>query len=304
MMYGEEKFKEMARSILPSTARKGARENLKAIRRNGRRTVNMRLRQIRSCDDYYDDDEFDYDFYPQRATPSGHEGICSIVNDRRDADNIAGMLHWATYHCIKNDIPYENRLSYIRSKMPSSIIGQHAVHGHLAGWYGFPDSAKGNDNRDRYVWRYRDDYDRSLSETQYKQAQSTAKTKAAEEKVVSEHANIINAFDKALLRRPNLFTEMNLFIKKHHYEKMNYASHYRKSFQGYFRDDDGVRRATYDRTFEPCVSCSDSPRMVEGYHDIVKFYFFAARAKNMHPYYNEALVHFGVVVTEPEKSSY
>lgn len=110
-VYGEEKRRDMSRSLLPSSRRKGAKYDLNSIRRNARREARQALRK----GDW--DDEVVTEFPTHR--------IRYAAFDRRDGDNVAAIMRWAPKVAAHHRI--EDRMSYVRSLMPDSIIGWHAM---------------------------------------------------------------------------------------------------------------------------------------------------------------------------------
>lgn len=286
MYYGAEKFRQMARSILPSTRRKGARYDLAKVRRAGRHDVNQRLRQISDCDDWYDD-EFDFDHWPQRARMNGTEGIKSAVYDRRAADNVSGFLHWAGEHCRKNGIPREDRLSYIDSIMPQNLIGQHAVYGHLAGHYGFPDTAKGhNFPKPSYFFsRHKQDFD---SYEEYKK--DTARRYQA--KAQKKRQAIITALTDVVKRGSQ--KKFNVFIKADKGSIRNKAGH--AETKGKWVKNPSTDITEY-KTYTEYISCDlcKAPRTLLGLHDVEAWvdWFLGLRTyRQPHYEYVEALLFF------------
>lgn len=126
-VYGRAKPLEMARSVLPSTSRKHARDSLAAARRSGRRAVATDLRRyLGAADgavDRYHDDGLDVTRYPSAA-------IKEVVCDRRDADKLGSFQRWAVEST--RDLPVEDRLAALRDILPDNLIGRHALS-HLRG---------------------------------------------------------------------------------------------------------------------------------------------------------------------------
>jgi hypothetical protein len=110
----------MARSILPSRARKSARADLSIVHRTYRRTVAQKLHtDCRAVDVDVDElfDLGDHTRYPN------HE-IREIVLDRRLADTLNHFERWAV--AVTRNVPVEDRLSTLRSWLPAGMIGAHA----------------------------------------------------------------------------------------------------------------------------------------------------------------------------------
>lgn len=109
MIYGKDKALEMARSLLPSTRSKGARNNKNNIKRNARRQIREELHKVAIDPDYYDDSSVDFESYPE------HE-LRQVVYDRRSGDKPHPFERWA--EAITNDIDQDSRLSHIKSLIP------------------------------------------------------------------------------------------------------------------------------------------------------------------------------------------
>lgn len=123
MTYGEDKKRDMIRSILPSKYRKSARDNIKGVKRRHRSKVNQALNEYRGAhasdaEEIYDDSAFDYESYPN------HE-IMEWVWERRLGDKDAPLVRWAAAQV--QGMRQMDRLSYIRSILPDNTIGRHAA---------------------------------------------------------------------------------------------------------------------------------------------------------------------------------
>ncbi len=114
VLYGQEKVRQMSRSILPSTKRKVARKNLTAVKRKNRRTINQRLARAY-------DMEFDGDitYYPIRD-------IREVMFERRAADKLNHYMRWAVERTRNLPDP-ETRLGYMKALLPQGLIGDHAL---------------------------------------------------------------------------------------------------------------------------------------------------------------------------------
>lgn len=134
-MYGEEKNKEMIRSILPSTRRKNAKAEKKALNRRLRRNARQSLSQIYDEDDW---DESSFDFWND-----GQEERYWIVQDRRAADKISHFMRWAEQKA--SHMPDGQKMGYIRGILPGKgTIFEHACF-HLEGLEGF--------DKDKFAYR-------------------------------------------------------------------------------------------------------------------------------------------------------
>lgn len=132
MSYGKEKERDMIRSILPSSRRKGARDDRAYAHRRHRSTVKHALRQHKGDLDYLSDTA---DCAVDEAYSKIHdadfkrsEAIKSVMWDRRDGDKLSPMLRWAPHQV--GHLRLEDRLSYMRGRLPDNTVGRHAV-GHL-----------------------------------------------------------------------------------------------------------------------------------------------------------------------------
>lgn len=153
MIYGDQKKKEIARSVLASKRRKGARMDLETIKRKNRRMIRQELKNAHvgleshrdfdavlpihlpveyaeinehlACSvgaDRHDGvDWFDENFYPYRE-------IRHVVRDRRDNENLGALLRWAPHQV--EGIRLLDRLSHLRGMLPDTLQGRHAV-GHV-----------------------------------------------------------------------------------------------------------------------------------------------------------------------------
>ena len=121
MLYGDEKLREMGRSILPSTWR-GARRALRRCKRRHRRKVNMALGQVLRDPDGELPDDLDPRSYPD------HE-IRSLVCRRQAGDKLNHFQRWAVAYTKDMGADPSGRLARVRSHLPDNLIGWHAcVH--------------------------------------------------------------------------------------------------------------------------------------------------------------------------------
>lgn len=117
--FGEEKRRDMARSVLPSSRRKGARWD----KRHVHHRVRTRLRNLIAQENW--DDESDLLIDPQRA--GRYWGIKVVVRDRREADNVGPIMRWAEANADKmGDTPQE-RYAKMRAMLPPNLVGWHAM---------------------------------------------------------------------------------------------------------------------------------------------------------------------------------
>lgn len=124
MLYGEEKYREMSRSILPSTRRKWARREKSATKRHHRRQISQKLRGIR-CEEDFELISEDLTYYPDGE-------INWIVAQRRDGDKINHFGRWAQHMVVDPGDPGAN-IANLRAVLPKNLIGDHAL-GHVRGF--------------------------------------------------------------------------------------------------------------------------------------------------------------------------
>ncbi|MBN8229443.1 hypothetical protein JYK02_18185 [Corallococcus macrosporus] len=128
MIHSDEKVRQMARSLLPSTNRKGARRARAGIHRAARRQVQQELDAWLSHGDL------------ERDTPplAPWEGVTihRQVSRRRSADKVNPFIRWATART--RDLPWEARWGHVRGILPQSVIGEHALS-HLENTAAFED---------------------------------------------------------------------------------------------------------------------------------------------------------------------
>lgn len=136
MLYGKAKARQMARSILPSTASRSARAERLHIHRAARRVTRMETRRFLFVEDDADD-----------RFPDIRGDIRMMVYERREADKLQPLMKWA--EAVTRNLPDEDKLPAIKRVLPKNLIGQHAVS-HLMRLDGFdPDTWSGS-YRNRY----------------------------------------------------------------------------------------------------------------------------------------------------------
>ncbi len=121
-----DKTKDIIESVLPAT-RNGAdsaRKDKASAKRRGRRKIGQQVRNIRSCDDFYDEAS-DLEFYPDTE-------INYIRDRRRDFDNLGALLRWAHYHCDHQlaGRPDIEKYYWFKNILPDTLQGRHAL-GHV-----------------------------------------------------------------------------------------------------------------------------------------------------------------------------
>lgn len=116
MDYGDAKVKTMAKSVLPSRRREGAREDKRLAHRQHRRQVSERLGQLRGCD---------YDDFVPSVSHNNNRRIHEIKWERRAADNVSAVVRWA--EALTKDIPTGDRVAFMKRLLPDNLIGRHAL---------------------------------------------------------------------------------------------------------------------------------------------------------------------------------
>ena len=125
-IHGAEKIREMLRSVLPSTARKSARDNKQLLHGQER----QRTRQAIRTADFQDPENFDIE--PPHIRKA--HAIKEIVGERRGADKVGPLVRWAER--LSRTLPPQDIRSHFQALLPEGVIGEHAL-GHLRGIDGF-----------------------------------------------------------------------------------------------------------------------------------------------------------------------
>lgn len=140
MIYGEEKIRQMARSILPSKRSSTSRKILQDIEQSHRAYVRQNIRRIDG--DWELPDSFDPKCDPQIK-------VAWEVGERREADKLGHFEAWAVSKV--KDIPgADARVAAMRAMLPDGVIGQHAM-GHLRAYDEFRLERTWLDSRHKYV---------------------------------------------------------------------------------------------------------------------------------------------------------
>lgn len=107
----------MARSLLPSTWRKGSREAKAKVNRGTRHAVRVRMAHLeRDSEAAHDCPDLDAD---------STRKMRRVVRDRRSGDKVNPFLRWA--RSVTADLPRDERLKHVRGLMPRGLIGDHAL---------------------------------------------------------------------------------------------------------------------------------------------------------------------------------
>lgn len=121
----DEKARDMARSVLPSTRRKGAREDRSLMHHAERARVRRELHRMRAVGD---PDDYDGDL---GHGSNARRDMAYMVQRRRRADKIGPLIHWAERVVERDPVlvaaPPEDREVYFRRLLPEGLIGDHAI---------------------------------------------------------------------------------------------------------------------------------------------------------------------------------
>jgi hypothetical protein len=146
----KDKARDIARGVLPSTARKSARDNKRnfhAVQRHAQRQANHAIaRHLTDVDDdgnlYTDVDLYDdfeapevFDGYNAATTKTvgWSSNMKGIVRERRNADKLGPLLAWARATEAKKMKGWSNvdKVNYFKAILPDTVSGRHALDGHL-----------------------------------------------------------------------------------------------------------------------------------------------------------------------------
>lgn len=117
MYYGDEKKRQMARSILPSKKGRSAKNNLQAIRRNKRREARQDLRIALK-------EENHGEFTERHLHRDENNDIHREVRERRDGDKLTHFLTWAIK--VTDGMEPDARMAHMVKILPDNLIGWHA----------------------------------------------------------------------------------------------------------------------------------------------------------------------------------
>lgn len=118
------KHRDMSRSILPSTRRLQAAQDLAIVRRSGRRAgarCMARLIGLNTSQLLDELDRFDFDQLELRQT----RDVRDVVRERRYADKVGPLMRWAIG--TTKGVRPEDRLSRLATTLPQNLIGAHAM---------------------------------------------------------------------------------------------------------------------------------------------------------------------------------
>ncbi|HYO64484.1 MAG TPA: hypothetical protein VEU33_00270 [Archangium sp.] len=117
MSHGEEKARDMTRSLLPSRHRASARYERASIHRSARRQSHVELAQLaREPESFEDLAGLDDDVTGE---------IRRMVRGRRAGDKLAPFIRWA--RAITRELPQHSRMGHLQGLVPPGVIGDHAL---------------------------------------------------------------------------------------------------------------------------------------------------------------------------------
>lgn len=122
MIYGDEKIRDMARSILPSKYYRSARRCKKEFSKRKRQQVKEGLRKTLSNDNYEYPDNFD----PNMDQVISNDRLERIVRNRRDGDKVNPIQRWFRLK-VQQINSEDERYAYARSVLPNNLVGWHAL---------------------------------------------------------------------------------------------------------------------------------------------------------------------------------
>ena len=118
-----EKYKDMAESVLPSTRRRAAREDRRAIHQRHRARTRAALAGYRVAGDPVDVET------DVRGTPDRE--IREFVWGRRSADKVGPLIRWAIRRVERDPrlrhADVATQVAAFRSMFPDNLIGRHAI---------------------------------------------------------------------------------------------------------------------------------------------------------------------------------
>jgi hypothetical protein len=247
-----EKLRDVARGVLPSEARKSARDDLRNIKQKNRRAINRQLARIDTIDTYFEDPRVeDLEFYPDAE-------IGYVVRDRRGADKLS-VMRWAEQRTKQEGItdPHE-RYEYAKRALPTNLAGRHALT-HIRTIDGFCDgtgqSFRGCDLHSGQTFSVR---------------KSQPKERSFEW--------LVDHFTD-LITKAGQHQALNSQIKRLH------TKGHVKNVPGTFHMDRATGRYTYQTEKVTCGGC-DRPRVLAGSHDVAAWV-----ADVFFPYRREYVIH-------------
>jgi hypothetical protein len=120
--YGANKQRDIIKSVLPSTKRKGARDDRRNIHKKAR--AHSRQALTTACSHNLDDIIQNVDMDGTLYEYPTHE-INNMKWERREGDKLGALIRWAPTQV--QHLRKEDRISYIKALLPNNTIGRHAA---------------------------------------------------------------------------------------------------------------------------------------------------------------------------------
>lgn len=117
MLYGDEKTREMVRSILPSTSDTKSRD-MRRVRRKYRRKANQVCRELARDPDLWDDEGVEF---PDRERDID---INMLMRERQGYDKLNHFERWAVK--VTDGLEPDARMAKMRAILPDNLVGWHA----------------------------------------------------------------------------------------------------------------------------------------------------------------------------------
>jgi hypothetical protein len=119
----DEKIKDMSRSVLPSTGRKGARDDRRLIHKRQRTRERVAVMEYRRAADRES-------VAPDLRGAAARE-ITDMVWHRRGLDKVGPLIRWAKARIAADPVlraaSVQEQVGYFARLMPSTSIGRHAI---------------------------------------------------------------------------------------------------------------------------------------------------------------------------------
>lgn len=238
--YGEGKIRDIAESILPSTARRRAREERKRIHRAERR----RVRQAFPDDDLVGNER------------KVRIELRDMKSERRAADKIRPLMRWAEKTTASIEDPVE-RYMHVKALMPDNLIGRHALS-HVDDIDGIDRPGENPFEYSRYSARYRKPVPRRDWAADLRRVVSDGNQKALNDAVKAVHRRpvrrVITGWETGTPENPKRGRQpVYDYVVGH-------VVGYRKDRRGWYSHADTI--------YEPCAC---APRTLKGLHDVDQF---------------------------------
>lgn len=131
MIYGDEKVRQISRSVLPATRRaaRTASRDKRTFHRRNRRIMDSQIQMIRRGSTATDAVEA-YDegagVWHDSYSPAARDELAYIVSDRRLSDNLGPVRSWTAHLSTQYDDP-SDLIEFISRTFPKNLAGRHAL---------------------------------------------------------------------------------------------------------------------------------------------------------------------------------